>query len=126
MELRCKMGCAQSWAKSLIGMSVGRQPSVWSQLAEVTSGTRLVLIAGSKDAKFVQVMKRIAAMTASQKCVNVETLVAKQLQQASGITSSCNEGSVGQNGLVTVIVQDCGHAVHIEHPQVLLQLLADV
>ena len=107
--------------RSLIGMSVGQQPSVWQQLADATSVTKLVLVVGSKDAKFVQVMDRVVADN-----VNAQKLGAKHLQQALGNTSNCSEAFAGQCGLVAILMNECGHAVHIEHPETLLQLLASV
>ncbi|MEL6901062.1 MAG: 2-succinyl-6-hydroxy-2,4-cyclohexadiene-1-carboxylate synthase [Cyanobacteria bacterium J06606_4] len=73
-------------AYALRGLSTGRQPSLWEVLSKVDNP--LLLIAGARDDKFVQINREMAKVMA------------------------------GKENLGLSVVEGCGHNVHLESPAV--------
>jgi isochorismate synthase/2-succinyl-5-enolpyruvyl-6-hydroxy-3-cyclohexene-1-carboxylate synthase/2-succinyl-6-hydroxy-2,4-cyclohexadiene-1-carboxylate synthase/O-succinylbenzoate synthase len=105
LQQRQGSGDAQQLAAVLAAASPGRAPSVWRELqAAAAAGSlpRLLLVAGQEDGKFVGVAERLAA---------------------SLTPAGDKEGPAGAAAAKVALVPGCGHAVHIERPAELLQLL---
>jgi len=90
-----------SLSLTLEKMSPGRAPDVQPDLYRLSSQGKLpkmLLVAGERDTKFVGISKKL-----------VEDL---------------NSGN-DQENVEAVVVEKCGHTVHVEHPVVLLDILFD-
>jgi isochorismate synthase/2-succinyl-5-enolpyruvyl-6-hydroxy-3-cyclohexene-1-carboxylate synthase/2-succinyl-6-hydroxy-2,4-cyclohexadiene-1-carboxylate synthase/O-succinylbenzoate synthase len=97
-------------AKALRAMSTGRMASMWGQLPQWP--VPLLLVAGELDSKFVQVNRKMhIALMSSSGSEGQQDGQQQQDQQQQG----------PQHHLVTV--PDCGHAVHVEKPLLLVELL---
>ena len=111
-------------AQALRGMSSGSQPFVTDLLSMATH--HLAFIAGSEDIKFVRLAKHLA------NCVNLNVLGAKSVGTSEPDMHKLCQSSVKTNFVGNTAhactasffeVGDCGHAVHIERPEALLQIL---
>lgn len=100
---RGAVGDAPELAAALAAMSPGRAPSLWGELyALALDGTlpELVMVAGERDAKFAAVARRAV----------------QELHAAGGSGAVCWD----------VVVPGAGHAVHLERPLELLELLSSL
>lgn len=81
-------------------MSLGRQPYLGTRLAGAARHCNVVLVAGSEDTKFVKIAERMVSSTRQQ------------------------QRSPDKQSLLTIVlIQHCGHAVHIDSPEAILRLL---
>ncbi|DBA90081.1 TPA: hypothetical protein ACH3X1_003400 [Trebouxia sp. C0004] len=110
-------------APALRGMSSGSQPLVKDLLSKATH--RLAFITGSEDIKFVRLARHLA------NSVNLKVLGTQsgttepdmhKLCQASVTTNFVGNTTHACTACVFE-VGECGHAVHIERPEALLQVL---
>ena len=117
MHQRRGRGAAAELAEALQGMSSGRQPHV--NLYGLDSD--LVLVAGSGDQKFV----RLAQSMTHQ-------VHGPQGTASTGISNGTVNSSGQQPLIETVaqkprrtccVVQNCGHAVHVERSEALVHIL---
>ncbi len=112
-------------AQALRGMSSGSQPFVRDLLSKATP--HLAFIAGSEDFKFVRLAKHLADG------VNLNVLDAQSVGTSESDMHKLCQSSVKTNFVGNIAhacttsffeVGDCGHAVHIERPEALLQIFA--
>lgn len=97
MENRAEHHDIQSLAKTLTGLSIGRQIPLWNDLKQCKK--HLLFIVGEKDTKFKHISQQMLHEVRS--------------------------GSVGRDQLSEMaIVPDCGHAVHLENPLAVIDLLS--
>ncbi|WOK95438.1 protein PHYLLO, chloroplastic isoform X2 [Canna indica] len=83
----------QGLARILSGLSIGKQLSLWDDLKHLQ--TPVLFIVGEKDTKFRSISQ--------QMCAEIRTFAKADNQ-------------LQQNLFDTVVVPDCGHAVHLENP----------
>lgn len=117
MQEKRGKGAATQLAEALKGMSSGRQAHV--NLSGVKPD--LVLVAGSNDQKFVGLAESM-------------TQVANVVQSATNggiahgtVASPCKDASADgiydSSHAVCHVIQNCGHAVHLERPEAVVHLL---
>ncbi|KAJ4961763.1 hypothetical protein NE237_021673 [Protea cynaroides] len=87
-------------AKALSGLSVGRQPSLWEDLKQCTKP--LLFIYGENDGKFKEIAHQMY----------------HEIRNNSG-----NKGNEGKKIHEVIEVSDCGHAVHLESPLMVINSL---
>ncbi len=111
-------------AQALMGMSSGSQPFVRDLLSEATP--RLVFIAGSEDIKFVRLAKHLAN-SVKLNVLCSQTVGTSEPDMHKLCQSSVKTNFVGNTAHACTAccfeVGDCGHAVHIERPAALLQII---
>ena len=117
MQQKRGRGTAAHLAEALQGMSSGRQAQV--DLSRVDSD--LVLVAGSTDQKFVRLAE---SMTRSAH--GVQTTASPG--STNGILVSPGkdphkEGVSHKHHATCFVVQNCGHAVHVERSEAVVHLL---
>ena len=111
-------------AQVLRGMSTGSQPFVRDLLTKAVP--HLAFVTGSKDIKFVRLAKHLTD------CVNLNTLDAQSVGTSESDLHKLRQSSVKTNFVGSTAhaytasffeVGDCGHAMHVERPEALLQIL---
>ena len=117
MQHKRERGAAAELADALQGMSSGRQPHV--NLYGL--GCDLVLVAGSGDQKFVRLAESMTHQASG-------TQITARAGISSGTATSFGKEpfkeSASQKPQTTCcVMQDCGHAVHVERPEALVHLL---
>ena len=111
-------------AQALRGMSSGSQPFVGNLLSKATH--QLAFIAGSEDIKFVRLAKHLTDCVNSND-LDAESVATSELDMHKLCQSSVKTNFVGNAAHACTAsffeVGDCGHAVHIERPEAVLQIL---
>lgn len=122
MQQRCSTSDAESLAKSLTGMSLGRQPFLVPYLPAAAMLCNIVLVTGSEDAKFVKMANHMAAVV-EQQCKESERRL--EPPHNDGISACTDtEASSIDDYITNIVVNNSGHAVHIERPEAILRLLS--
>lgn len=104
-------------AEALQGMSSGRQPHV--NLYGLDSD--LVLVAGSTDQKFVRLAESMTHL--AHKTQSTTSASTSNGTVISSAKEPIREGVSQKPQTSCCVVQNCGHAVHIERSEALVHLL---
>ena len=104
----------------LAGMSSGRQPYIGAHLSQ--SNADIALVAGSEDLKFVKLAHSMLQAVTSRPTGKVDTVTSQLLSLNSIETAVTNVDGTQTAALYEV--RNCGHAVHLERPEAVLQILS--
>lgn len=125
VQQRCRFGHADLLAKSLVGMSVGRQLFLGPYLPDAAMHCKLVLVSGSEDAKFVKIAEHLASRVRQlRQTSDSPPTTQQQLQWDSAADSQPPMSPRYIEPITNVVVQQCGHAVHVERPEAILRILS--
>ena len=117
LKKRCISSSLAQEAQALEGMSSGNQPYLGQRL--FMPGPLLIFVAGSEDTKFVRLANSMAAAASG-----VDSLQsASHLECTAQQMPSSNIRYTTASGAIVCQVDGCGHAVHIERPEAVLQIL---
>ena len=104
-------------------MSTGSQPFVRDLLSQATH--HLVFITGSEDIKFVRLAKHLVN-SVNLNVLDKESVGTSEADMHKLCQSSVKTNFVGDTAHACTAsffeVGDCGHAVHVERPEALLQI----
>ena len=104
VEERASSSSAADLPALLSAASPGRQQQLWQELGGLR--VPVLFVAGAQDAKFAALARRMAGL-------------------AAGASEGAAVGADGlKDGVQVEVVGDCGHAVHIERPEELTQVLS--
>ncbi len=131
---RTSSGDAEGLAAALSGMSPGRAPSMWDTVR--SQAPRFLTLAGSSDTKFRAISQRLASLCGdNRKIASTNGNVPDRVWHIAGAGERRSAGANGAgkeapqadaealrvgHASQAVVVEGCGHAVHIESPLALL------
>ena len=120
---RCSTHGSAELAAVLSAASPGRQAPLWERLKELKAPA--LFVAGAEDTKFVTLAHRMAAkVNSGRDGITPEgTLSSERGRGTKNNTNGENRMYVGEAGAQVAVVGMCGHAVHVERPEVLVPLL---
>lgn len=119
MQQKRGRGAAAQLAEALQGMSSGRQPYV--NLHGVNCD--LFLVAGSRDQKFVRLANSITHLAhGTQIDMGTSGDTADAIMASTGREPS-RQSMSQKPQTACCVVQDCGHAVHVERSEAVVHLL---